>query len=93
MIIVDMHAEATSEQQALSWFLDGKATVVIGTHTHVQTADERILPGGTATIGDIGMVGPWDSVLGVDKNQILERFLTGRRKGLGFQLRNGSKKN
>lgn len=76
LIIVDLHAEATSEKQAFSWFIDGKATAVIGTHTHVQTADERILNGGTAMITDIGMVGAWDSVIGVEKDQIIERFLT-----------------
>ncbi|MFC1559756.1 TIGR00282 family metallophosphoesterase [Candidatus Margulisiibacteriota bacterium] len=76
LVIVDMHAEATSEKQAISWFLDGKATALIGTHTHVQTADERILPGGTAMITDIGMVGSWDSIIGVEKDNIINRFLT-----------------
>ncbi len=75
-ILVDMHAEATSEKVALGYYLDGKVTAVIGTHTHVQTADETILPGGTAYITDAGMSGPHDSVIGVDKEIILNRFLT-----------------
>jgi len=74
--LVDMHAEATSEKVAMGWYLDGKVTAVVGTHTHVQTADERILPGGTACITDVGMSGPFDSVIGIDKVAILERFLT-----------------
>ena len=76
IIIVDMHAEATSEKEALGWFLDGKVSAVLGTHTHVQTADERVLPGGTAYITDVGMTGPFDSVLGIKKEVALERFLT-----------------
>jgi len=76
VIIVDMHAEATSEKQAIGWFLDGRVSAVLGTHTHVQTADERILPGGTAYITDVGMTGPFDSVIGIRKNLILKRFLT-----------------
>lgn len=76
LIIVDMHAEATSEKIAMGWYLDGKASAVIGTHTHVQTADERVLPGGTAYITDVGMTGPFDSVIGVDKAAIIQRFLT-----------------
>ncbi|MFC1517948.1 TIGR00282 family metallophosphoesterase [Candidatus Margulisiibacteriota bacterium] len=75
-IIVDMHAEATSEKNAIGWHLDGKVSAVIGTHTHVQTADERILPQGTAYISDAGMCGGIDSVIGVDKEKILERFKT-----------------
>jgi metallophosphoesterase (TIGR00282 family) len=75
IILVDMHAEATSEKIALGWFLDGKVTAVVGTHTHVQTADERILPGGTAYITDVGMTGPFDSVIGTRKEIVLERFL------------------
>lgn len=75
LVIVDFHAEATSEKQALGWFLDGKVTAVIGTHTHVQTADEEIRPGGTAYITDAGMTGPFDSVIGTRKEAILERFL------------------
>ena len=73
---VDMHAEATSEKQAMGWYLDGRATAVVGTHTHVATADERVLPKGTAYITDVGMTGPYDSVIGVTKEKILERFLT-----------------
>jgi len=76
IIIVDMHAEATSEKEALGWFLDGKVSAVLGTHTHVQTADERVLPGGTAYITDVGMTGSFDSVLGIKKEAALERFLT-----------------
>ena len=75
VIIVDMHAEATSEKIALGWYLDGRVTAVLGTHTHVQTADERVLPGGTACITDVGMTGPFDSVIGIKKDSILQRFL------------------
>src|SRR5207344_2378109 len=64
VILVDMHAEATSEKQAIAVFLDGRVTAVVGTHTHVQTADERLLPGGTAYLSDLGMTGPYDSVIG-----------------------------
>lgn len=77
LIIVDMHAEATSEKIAMGWYLDGSCTAVIGTHTHVQTADETILPKGTAYITDVGMTGPMNSVLGVKKDIIIEKFLTG----------------
>ncbi len=76
LIIVDMHAEATSEKIAMGWFLDGKVSAVVGTHTHVQTADERLLPQGTAYISDIGMTGSMDSVIGVKTDIILHRFLT-----------------
>lgn len=76
IIVVDMHAEATSEKIAMGWYLDGKVSAVIGTHTHVQTADERILPHGTAYITDIGMTGSFNSVIGVKTDIILERFLT-----------------
>ena len=76
LIIVDVHAEATSEKMALGWYLDGRVTAVIGTHTHVPTADERVLPGGTAYITDVGMTGPYESVIGVNKEQIIERFLS-----------------
>lgn len=76
VIIVDIHAEATSEKIALGWYLDGKVSALIGTHTHVQTADERVLPGGTAYITDCGMTGPFDGVIGRKKEQILSRFLT-----------------
>ncbi len=75
-VIVDMHAEATSEKIALAWYLDGLVTAVIGTHTHVQTADERVLPGGTATITDVGMTGPYNGIIGMDREAILQRFLT-----------------
>ncbi len=74
-IIVDMHAEATSEKIAMGWYLDGRVSAVLGTHTHVQTADERILPEGTAYITDVGMTGPFDSVIGIKKESILQRFL------------------
>lgn len=75
-ILLDFHAEATSEKIALGWFLDGKVSAVLGTHTHVQTADERLLQQGTAYITDVGMTGPRDSVLGVKKELIINRFLT-----------------
>ncbi len=77
VILVDFHAEATSEKIAMGWYLDGKVSAVIGTHTHVQTADDRILPGGTAYITDAGMTGPHDSIIGSDKEAVLTRFLTG----------------
>jgi metallophosphoesterase (TIGR00282 family) len=76
VIVVDMHAEATSEKVAMGWYLDGAVSAVIGTHTHIQTADEKILPGGTAYITDCGMTGPYDSVIGRRKEQIITRFLT-----------------
>ena len=76
IIIVDIHAEATSEKVALGWYLDGKASAVLGTHTHIQTADERILPGGCAYITDVGMTGPFDSVIGRRIEDVLERFVT-----------------
>ncbi len=75
VVIVDFHAEATAEKIAMGWFLDGKATAVIGTHTHVQTADARILPGGTAYITDVGMTGPYDSVVGMRTEIALRRFI------------------
>jgi metallophosphoesterase (TIGR00282 family) len=77
LILVDMHAETTSEKIAFCWFLDGRVTAVIGTHTHVQTADERILPGGTACLTDAGMTGPHDGVIGMDRVGVLARFRTG----------------
>lgn len=77
IILVDAHAEATSEKLALGWHLDGAVTAVIGTHTHVQTADEQILPGGTAYLTDVGMTGPHDSIIGMDKAAVLEKFRTG----------------
>ena len=76
IIIVDMHAEATSEKEAIGWFLDGRVSAVVGTHTHVQTADESILPGGTAHITDVGMTGPFNSIIGIKKDVVMERFLT-----------------
>ncbi len=76
IILIDIHAEATSEKIALGWYLDGLVSAVCGTHTHVQTADERILPKGTAYITDLGMTGPHDSVIGRKKEQILTRFIT-----------------
>ncbi len=75
-IIVDFHAEATSEKIAMGWYLDGKVSAIVGTHTHVQTADEKILPKGTGYITDAGMTGPADSVIGMEKDAVLERFLT-----------------
>jgi 2',3'-cyclic-nucleotide 2'-phosphodiesterase len=76
IILVDFHAEATSEKMAMGWFLDGKVSAVLGTHTHVQTSDERILDEGTAYISDVGMTGPMDSVIGIRKEIALERLLT-----------------
>jgi hypothetical protein len=75
VIVVDMHAEATSEKQAMGWYLDGKVSAVLGTHTHVPTADNHVLPGGTAYITDVGMTGPHDSVIGMEKAGIMQRFL------------------
>jgi len=77
LIFVDMHAEATSDKVAMGWHLDGRATAVLGTHTHIQTADERILPNGTAYITDLGMTGPYDSVLGRKKEKVLAALVTG----------------
>jgi metallophosphoesterase (TIGR00282 family) len=77
VIIVDFHAEATSEKIAMGWHLDGKATLVVGTHTHVQTADERILPNGTAYMTDAGMTGPHDGIIGMEREPSLARFLNG----------------
>ena len=77
VILLDFHAEATSEKVALGWYLDGRVTAVLGTHTHIPTADQRILPGGTAFQADVGMSGPYDSVIGVEKELVLKRFLTG----------------
>ncbi len=76
VILVDIHAEATSEKCALAWHADGRVSCVLGTHTHVQTADERIFPCGTAFISDVGMTGPYDGVIGVDKEIVLEKFLS-----------------
>jgi len=77
IVFVDFHAEATSEKIAMGWHLAGKVTAVVGTHTHVQTADERVLPGGTAYLTDVGMTGPHDSIIGVEVGAVLSRFLTG----------------
>jgi metallophosphoesterase (TIGR00282 family) len=77
VIVVDFHAEATSEKVAMGWHLDGRVTAVLGTHTHIPTADERVLPGGTAFQTDVGMSGPYDSVIGVEKELVLRKFLTG----------------
>lgn len=76
VVLVDFHAEATSEKVALGWYLDGRATAVLGTHTHIPTADERLLPRGTAYQTDVGMTGPYDSIIGVEKELVLHRFLT-----------------
>ena len=76
IIIVDIHAEATSEKTALGWYLDGKVSAIFGTHTHIQTADEKILPQGTAYITDVGMTGPYDSVIGRRVEDVLTRFLS-----------------
>ncbi|MDP3142903.1 MAG: TIGR00282 family metallophosphoesterase [Candidatus Omnitrophota bacterium] len=77
IILVDMHAEATSEKMAMAHFLDGAVSAVVGTHTHIQTADEKILAGGSAYITDLGMTGPYDSVIGQRKEKIIERFISG----------------
>jgi metallophosphoesterase (TIGR00282 family) len=77
VILLDLHGEATSEKVAMGWYLDGRMTAVLGTHTHIPTADERVLPGGTAYQTDVGMSGPYDSVIGVEKELVLARFLTG----------------
>jgi metallophosphoesterase (TIGR00282 family) len=77
VVVVDIHAEATSEKQAMGWYLDGRVTAVLGTHTHVPTADERILPQGTAFQTDVGMTGPYESVIGMRPDKVIERFLFG----------------
>ncbi|MFO0839390.1 MAG: TIGR00282 family metallophosphoesterase [Phycisphaerae bacterium] len=77
VVLVDMHAETTSEKIAMGWYLDGRVSAVVGTHTHVQTADERVLPGGTAFITDVGMTGPHDSVLGRDKQRVISSLVSG----------------
>jgi len=87
LIIVDFHAEATSEKVALGWFLDGRVSAVIGTHTHIQTNDARVLPQGTAYITDVGMTGPRDSVLGMKKEVIINRFIT--QLPAKFEVANG----
>jgi metallophosphoesterase (TIGR00282 family) len=75
VVLVDMHGEATSEKTAMGWYLDGKVAAVVGTHTHIPTADERVLPGGTAYITDVGMCGAFDSVIGIEKKSSFPRFL------------------
>jgi metallophosphoesterase (TIGR00282 family) len=87
IIFVDFHAEATSEKQALGWFLDGQVSAVVGTHTHVQTADNRILPGGTAFITDVGMTGPYDGILGIEREPVIKKFLT--NLPVRFEVTNG----
>jgi metallophosphoesterase (TIGR00282 family) len=77
LIVVDIHAEASSEKIALGWYLDGRVGAAVGTHTHVQTADEGLLPNGTAYITDVGMTGPRDSVIGMKQKPVIDRFLTG----------------
>ena len=77
VVFCDMHAEATSEKTAMGWYLDGRASAVVGTHTHIPTADARVLPGGTAYVTDVGMVGPRDGCIGMDKDVVIKRFLTG----------------
>jgi metallophosphoesterase (TIGR00282 family) len=77
VIVVDMHAEASSEKMALGYYLDGTVSAVVGTHTHVPTCDHRLLPGGTAYCTDLGMTGPYDSVIGVEAETIVRRFVTG----------------
>ncbi len=82
-VVVDFHAEATSEKQALGWYLDGRVGVVVGTHTHVATADHRILPKGTAFVTDLGMVGPMNSIIGNNPHDVLDRFLSQTPNRLG----------
>jgi hypothetical protein len=77
VVVVDIHAETTSEKMAMGWYLDGRVTAVIGTHTHVQTADERLLPGGAAYLTDVGMTGPHDGVIGMDRRVVISRFVSG----------------
>jgi metallophosphoesterase (TIGR00282 family) len=86
-ILVDFHAEATSEKQALAYYLDGRVTAIVGTHTHVQTADERILPQGSAYITDLGMTGPHDSVIGMNPPTAIKRFITQRPQGFKVSSR------
>ena len=86
-IIVDIHAEATSEKIALGWYLDGRVSAVVGTHTHVTTADERVLPQGTGYITDVGMTGPINSVLGIDSKLVINKFLT--KRPVRFEVANG----
>jgi 2',3'-cyclic-nucleotide 2'-phosphodiesterase len=90
VVLVDVHAEATSEKVALGRYLDGRVSCVFGTHTHVQTADEQILPGGTAYISDLGMTGPTEGVIGMEAGAVLDRFLTGLSERFSVQ-KSGSK--
>jgi metallophosphoesterase (TIGR00282 family) len=90
VILLDVHGEASSEKVALGWYLDGRVTAVLGTHTHIPTADERILPGGTAFQTDVGMSGPYDSVIGVDTELVLKKFVTGMP--VKFQAATGNPK-
>jgi len=85
IVLIDVHAEATSEKVALARFLDGRASAIYGTHTHVQTADEQILAGGTAYITDVGMTGPSDGVIGMEQGAVLDRFLTGMSERFNVQ--------
>lgn len=85
VLIVDVHAEATSEKVALGRYLDGRVSCVFGTHTHVQTADDQILPGGTAYISDLGMTGPTDGIIGMEAGPVLDRFLTGLSERFSVQ--------
>ncbi len=87
-IVVDMHAEATSEKQSIAYVLDGRVSVVVGSHTHVPTSDERVLPGGTGYVSDIGMCGNYDSVIGMEKSEPMRRFLT-RVPGARFEAASG----
>lgn len=80
VIVLDMHCDATSEKRAMGWHVAGRVQLVVGTHTHVPTADEEILPGGTAYITDLGMCGPYDSIIGMDKQNVLKKFRTGMKK-------------
>ena len=88
VIVVDFHADASSEKQAMGWYLDGRVSAVIGTHTHVQTAETRILPGGTGFIADVGMCGAYDSIIGMEKEDALFRFLKGRPNRLKVATEN-----
>jgi metallophosphoesterase (TIGR00282 family) len=90
LVVVDMHGEATSEKQAMAWYLNGRVTAVIGTHTHVPTADERILPGGTAVLTDVGMTGPYEGVIGFKPQTVLERFLLITPRSLEPATRGGA---
>jgi metallophosphoesterase (TIGR00282 family) len=90
VIVVDFHAEATSEKQAIAWYLDGRVSAVLGTHTHVPTADERILPQGTATVTDVGMTGPYEGVIGFKPQAVLERFLLATPRALEPATRGGA---